>query len=401
MAVFRYMGSKVWTMDFQIHGQRIRESTGTRSKTLAIDIERKRRRELEEGTAGIRKRRQPRLFFIAVDEWLEIKKPDWAPNTLTGELANLKHLLPAFGKNLVVDIEAKDVRRYQLKRQEEDASPKTINNEIGTLRSILRRAGAWARLQPDVSMLALGEEIGKAITMEEQRALLDACSKSRSRSLMPFVVLTLETGARKNTVRTLQWRNIDFEARCLKFGRDKTAAGSGRVIPLNQRAASTLMFWAAQFPDRKPTDYVFATERYGLDGEAGYLKGQSVPYSVNPEKAMGSWKTSWLAARKLAGETLYPGEGRALVCRTHDLRHTAISRMLDAGVPIAKVAKIVGWSPSTMVKMAARYGHFSTDELRGAMETISRSDAHISIESPVFSPVPQEIAESEKSKLLN
>jgi hypothetical protein len=55
MSVFRYKGSKVWTMDFHIHGQRIRESTGTRSKTLATDIERKRRRELEEGTAGIRK----------------------------------------------------------------------------------------------------------------------------------------------------------------------------------------------------------------------------------------------------------------------------------------------------------------------------------------------------------
>ena len=42
--------------------------------------------------------------------------------------------------------------------------------------------------------------------------------------------------------------------------------------------------------------------------------------------------------------------------------------MLDAGVPIAKVAKIVGWSPSTMVKMAARYGHFNLEELRGAVE---------------------------------
>jgi integrase len=43
---------------------------------------------------------------------------------------------------------------------------------------------------------------------------------SRARSLLPFVVLTLETGARKNTVRTLQWKNIDFDARCLRFGKD-------------------------------------------------------------------------------------------------------------------------------------------------------------------------------------
>jgi hypothetical protein len=28
MSIFRYKGSKVWTMDFVIHGQRIRESAG-------------------------------------------------------------------------------------------------------------------------------------------------------------------------------------------------------------------------------------------------------------------------------------------------------------------------------------------------------------------------------------
>ncbi len=59
MSLFRYRGSKVWTMDFLFHGQRIRESTGTRSKTLAQKIEDKRRRGLEEGTAGIRKHSNP------------------------------------------------------------------------------------------------------------------------------------------------------------------------------------------------------------------------------------------------------------------------------------------------------------------------------------------------------
>jgi integrase len=404
MSVFRYKGSKVWTMDFHIHSQRIRESTGTRSKTLAQDIERKRRRELEEGTAGIRKRKQPRLFSIAADDFIEAKKAEWAPNTLTGELANLKHLKLVFGRKLVVDIEAKDIRSYQDDRLEEEASPKTINNEVGTVRAILRRAGAWARIQPEVSMLTTSDDIGRAIKPEEERALLDACSKSRSRSLLPFVVLTLETGARKNTVRTLQWKNIDFQNRCLQFGKDKTASGTGRIIPLNQRAMGTLTFWAERFPDRKPEHYVFATEKYGLDGEAGYLSGQAVPYGVNPSKPMGSWKTAWKAARKAAARALSGKVGdeevEPLAVRTHDLRHTAITRMLNAGVPLPKIAKIVGWSPSTMVKMAARYGHFTTDDLRGAVEAISSSQADFSTGSPVFSPVSQIELEGEKPKLL-
>jgi integrase len=76
---------------------------------------------------------------------------------------------------------------------------------------------------------------------------------------------------------------------------------------------------------------------------------------------------------------------KPLACRFHDLRHTAVSRMLNAGVPLAKVAKIVGWSPATMVRMAARYGHFSLNELRGAVESIS--GGQIEPESLVFSPV--------------
>lgn len=69
-------------------------------------------------------------------------------------------------------------------------------------------------------------------------------------------------------------------------------------------------------------------------------------------------------------------------------------------MPLPKIAKIVGWSPSTMVKMAARYGHFNTDELRGAVESISRPEAHFPGESPVFSPLSTEQSDRGKSKLL-
>jgi len=50
--------------------------------------------------------------------------------------------------------------------------------------------------------------------------------------------------------------------------------------------------------------------------------------------------------------------------RFHDLRHSAVSRMISAGVPLPIIAKIVGWSD--VAKMAARYGHFGIEELRTA-----------------------------------
>jgi DNA-binding MurR/RpiR family transcriptional regulator len=53
--------------------------------------------------------------------------------------------------------------------------------------------------------------------------------------------------------------------------------------------------------------------------------------------------------------------------------------MIAARIPIPIIAKVVGWSPSTMAKMAARYGHFGVEELRSAVESIS---------SPATSEIP-------------
>jgi integrase len=400
MAIFRYKGSKVWTMDFLFHGQRIRESTGTRSKTLALRIEDKRRRALEEGAAGIRKPRQAQLLSVAAEERLEMKKATLQPRSVKIEQFNLAHLLPELGRQLVSDIDARDVARYQQKRLEEGASPKTINLEVGTLRAILKRAGQWARLQPEVKMLSTRDDVGRAIPAEEEAVLLQACARSRSRSLLPFVTLAIETGARYGVIRTLQWGGVDFENRCLKWGKDKTEAGTGRIVPLSQRAFAALSFWATHFPDRTRTHYVFPSERYGGAGDA-FLDSPKA-YHTDPTKPIGSTKEAWEAARIRAARILagidkedQSANVKALPIRFHDLRHTSVSRMLNAGIPIAKVAKIVGWSGSTMILMARRYGHFSLNELRGAVESISGGNgAGIEAGSPVFSPVSEDSAEA-------
>jgi integrase len=132
-----------------------------------------------------------------------------------------------------------------------------------------------------------------------------------------------------------------------------------------------MSFWATHFPARHPGRYVFPAERYGAAGDQFCAKA----YDIDPSKPIGSIKEAWEAAKLRAGRILKGisegGESEekipAPVCRFHDLRHTAVSRMLSAGVPIAKVAKIAGWSPATMVRMAARYGHFSLNELRGRL----------------------------------
>src|SRR4051794_26207620 len=113
MSVYRPLGSRVWWYEFQFANQRIRESTKTRSKTLAIEAERNRRRELECAYNGVRKRASAKLFSLAADEWLVVKQATLAGSSLRIERDNLKHIRPVFERRLVTDIEAVDIAEYQ------------------------------------------------------------------------------------------------------------------------------------------------------------------------------------------------------------------------------------------------------------------------------------------------
>src|SRR5664279_247609 len=154
MAIYRpTKDSKVWWYDFIFEGQRVRESAKTRSKTVAKDAEKARRRELEESYNGIKRRDRAKLFSVAAEEWLVIKSLTLAASSQRIERDNLKHIRPHFERRLVSDIQAKDVSRYQHARLAQGASPKTINLEVGTLRAILRRHRVWADIQQDIRML--------------------------------------------------------------------------------------------------------------------------------------------------------------------------------------------------------------------------------------------------------
>ena len=144
-------------------------------------------------------------------------------------------------------------------------------------------------------------------------------------------------------------------------------------------------------------------ENFGFTG--------AVLYDTDPSQPIGDVKEAWESAKrrtrrhcptcKNGSLAEKPKPGKGYVCdachseaeevpvgltsvRFHDLRHTAVSRMIAAGIPLPIIAKIVGWSAGTMAKMAARYGHFGMEELRGAVEAISTPK--IDAGSPQFSP---------------
>lgn len=257
---------------------------------------------------------------------------------------------------LLCDIVADDISHYQASRLEKGAAPKTINLEVGTLRAILRKNRLWASIQPDVRMLRVREDAGCAISRDEETVLLESYRASRSRSLYPAVLIALNTCMRYSEIRLLRWGQIDLKSCTLTVGLSKTESGTDRLLPLNDRAVATLGFWASLFPRRELHHFVFPAERYGASGD-----GATVIYDSDPTKPIGRWKEAWESAKTRAG----------ISCRFHDLRHTGCTRMLETGVPFSVVATIMGWSPSTTVRMSRRYGHIGQIAQRQAVNALN------------------------------
>ncbi len=67
-------------------------------------------------------------------------------------------------------------------------------------------------------------------------------------------------------------------------------------------------------------------------------------------------------------------ESEPVKCRFHDLRHTAVTRLLEAGVPYPVVGSMMGWSAATAIRMAKRYGHIGNRALRDAAEVLGGSN---------------------------
>lgn len=366
-----YKRGSVYWYEFEFGGQRIRESANTGNREIAGRIERERRRKLELGTAGLQESKRPLMFGIVAREWL-LNQPDWSASNARIEGYNLDHLLPHFSKMLLTDISADDIKRYQADRRKGGASPRTVNLEVASLRSILRKKAPahWATLRAEgVRMLKVRGEVGRALTDDEIHRLFVACKKSRSRSLYPAVLLSIHTGLRNSELRNLRWRQIDFLEGQLTVGKSKTIGGDGRIVPLSETATLCLKEWRSQFPDAEPAHFVFPSERYGLDGEEGYKDGKIIPYEVKPTIPIGSWKVAWTKARSEA----------KVSCRWHDCRHTFVSRCAEGQASDATIMALAGHLSR---KMMERYSHVRNEAKRQAIAAFDKPGLRGSPQNP-------------------
>jgi integrase len=303
MSVYKRGGTYWYKFLFQ--GQLIRESTKTNSKNVAREAERARRRDLELGFNRITKREALPLFAPAAKEWLASKSALTPLGKVYYE-QYLRKLVREFGQRLVSDITLNDIAALQRKRLGEGLSARTVNCEVATLRQILKHCICWMPLAGRVRFLRERTDSGRALSLEEEDKLLDAISQSLSPVLYPFFILSLDAGLRPSESRalrrkdlSLRWNNGAIAEGEIVVSRSKTDGGTGRVVPLTNRARNALTVWLSRFPDAGPDSYAFPFHRVGFAGNSR----KPLIWDVDLNRPMGQWsyKGAFETARRKSG----------------------------------------------------------------------------------------------------
>ncbi len=373
----------IWWIRFRFGGRMIHCSSRSTSKTVAREAEKQLCRQLEETWNQITRRSLPPTFEKAAHSWLEATKPHLSERTkaIYGDAVRL-HLKPALGSLLLCDIDARRIASYQARRKSEKASARTLNKELQVLRQILKKYKLWASLQGDVKFEREQDEVGRALSREDETRLLKACAANPL--LRTVVVLALNTALRKSEIRLLHWGQIDLFKRTLTVGKSKTEGGSGRPIPLNALAYAALVKWAGRFPESKPEHYVFpACEDARIDTQH---PGQS---KIDPLRPIISWRTAWRTATQTVkcpkcGQQQHPAEycgnpeciadisdlrSPLAGLRFHDLRHTCITKLAEGQASEQTIMAIAG---HVSRKMLEHYSHIRMEAKRAALDAIAK-----------------------------
>ncbi len=354
-----YRRGRVWWMEFAVRGIRVRETTSTQRKDLAIKAERARRRGIECAVNGITPARKPKRFADAFSKWLDDNDINWSPSYIAIQHGSMKHLGPPFKAKLLSEITAAEIKKYQRNRKKAGASNRTINIEISTLRMVLKANKLWSAIVDEVRLLPEREDVGRAPEHEEAARLLKACFESNQPSLYPAVVVYCNTGVRSAELRCARWSQVNFAKREFQVGKAKTPNGDGRVIPLNQPAMGAFTGWRARWPDAKPRDFVFPSEKLFFKGKGSAKLGVMSSHELDRTKPLGSWKRAWITAKKRAG----------VECRLHDLRHYFLTNLAEGEVSDSTILALAGHLSR---KMLERYSHIRAKAKREAIESMER-----------------------------
>jgi integrase/recombinase XerC len=313
-------------------GKRKWRSTGQRYKPAAL----KELLAFEEG----RKEPLSNVTLQAfIKDFLSYAEVTYARKTLTVYDRALHHFANFIGDVLLASITARDVDLHRMERMKA-VSPVSVNLELRTLRAAFYTALRWGLLSENpfkkVPLVPIPEQQPTYLSKEEFQRLLGFVREPWLREIFLIAVCT---GLRRGELLNLTWKDVDFERRLLTIQSGetfRTKAGKRRSVPMSQ-AVHRLLLARAQ---RAFGEYVFTVNGRRI-----------VEYFVSHK-----FKVYVRAA------------GLSEKLHFHSLRHTFATWLVQDGVNIYEVQKLLGHSNISVTQI---YSHLASSQLHTAVERIS------------------------------
>ena len=338
-----------WWADVTVNGERVRQSLKTTDKREAKNLEKELVTQIQAGKvaakAGKAYARLP--FGVAADQYLKEREKRLAERTIQFEKERLVPLRRHLGKKTLGRITAADISAYQDTRIEEGVSGRTVNMEVGVLCRMLKKAKRWATMAEDVTMFPETSHIGRALAEKEKKRLFrTAAQKSEWLGALCAGVLAASTTCRGVELKSIRWKEVDLFKRVVRIDRSKKESGK-RSIPLNDDAMAAF----ARLRER--------AELLGFTDPEHYVFPACQSQHFDPARHQKSWRSAWRSLTEEAGLKGF---------RFHDLRHTAITELAEAGTSDAALMAIAGHMSRRMLE---HYSHVRMKAKREAVEKLS------------------------------
>lgn len=321
--------NKIWWIDVTSpSGERIRRSTGTEDRKLALEYHDTLKVELwRVEKMGEKKRR---TWKEAVERWYSEKLGN--KKTLSKDVQHLRWLHPYLGQLFLDEVTRETVDQLTLAKQKGGAKPATVNRLLALVRAILRRARdewEWVDRVPKVTLLKEPKRRVRFLAREEASRLIDQLPPH----LAQMTRFALATGLRQGNIKRLRWSQVDLENRRVTIPAEEMKNGRAFGLPLSSDAVLVV-----RGQQHNGSDYVFA------------FRGRPVNQV--------STKAWWRALERAGIEDF----------RFHDLRHTFASWHVQDGTPLNVLQELCGWES---VEMVRRYAHLRPDDLAAYAEKLS------------------------------
>ncbi len=322
----------VYYIVYDENGKRRWKSTGTKRKNEAIKV-----------LTDFQKLTTPRPIHRTLVEFIEEHKKYaeaiYAKKTRQLYDGSLQQFHAIVGNRYLTSYTERDVDTFKITRKEQ-VSITTVNIELRMLRAAFNTAAKWKYLEENpfkgVRFFQLPDKEPPYLSREEFQKLLKLISENWLRDV---VITAAMTGMRRGEIINLRWEDVNLKTRTIvvqSSTRYRTKYGKRRLIPINDVVFQILQ----KRQEKVKSEYVFTLRGRQISGDWFSHRLKEYMNKLNSPKKLN----------------------------VHSLRHTFASWLVQSGVSIYEVQKLLGHSD---IKVTQVYSHLAPHELHNVVSKIN------------------------------